>query len=435
MERFLVLREGLGRYTRQQPMLLDPRQTMVKCADSVTEYIKRVADDTGTAVALAHLEGTSFPHDLLPSWIARLGTLTSLRIRDGSVLGVEAASAISECCPNFVDLTCYYYQSSTADEDLAAFFQTLRPNSLRSFQIISQNGIGESALTALNAHAVSLRSLILRSLPPQAMKALNSLPKCTALETLFIENDRHNQVNLKDFSQGMLKEVRAWVSSCKSLRHLSFNHVLNALPIVMDVLSMPDIRLTSLSVVDFIDSFPGTEGERGWAALGSQDRLESLTLSLQDHMRDPSMLGDNLTLLHSILKLKSLTSLNLMQSYVVPDDIRRFAQSLPNLSEFHFTGDIVEDPVLTDFAAFPQLKLLSINAPSMFTFSGLQQFARQLNTLGRRGIRVDILNQYDEMKFTDSQYTSLQNYFSNTLKGRIEITYELPEADLSDLSD
>lgn len=88
---------------------MDTLATIVKCADSITQYIKRLADDTGTAVSLAHLEGTYIPHHILPTWIARLGTLTSLRIRDGSVLSIEAASAISEFCPLFVDLTCYYW--------------------------------------------------------------------------------------------------------------------------------------------------------------------------------------------------------------------------------------------------------------------------------------------------------------------------------------
>ncbi|KAI1085376.1 hypothetical protein F5B20DRAFT_881 [Whalleya microplaca] len=442
MEQFLVLRESYHHYknTRKAAFLpIDFRGTMVKCADSITQYIKQLADDRGTAVALAHLEGTFIPPELMPTWMTRLNTLTSLRIRDGSILGVEAASAISECCPNFVDLTCYYYQSSTADEDLATFFRTLRPNSLRSFQIISQNGIGEQALTALNAHAASLKSLKLGSLPPQAMKSLNSLSGCTALETLAIENDGHQKIDLKVFSQGMLRELSEWVSSCRSLRELSFTHVLNALPVVKEVLSTPGIRLTSLSVEDFLS---GTEVENAttWSVLAFQDRLESLTLGLQDAQVDSLAIPRIPQLGKAICMLKNLTSLNLMQASVDYFHIKAFVDALPNLSELSFGGEFVDDEILGPLSTIRHLKALSINASSRFGWVGLRDFAQNLNSPDHEGIRVDILNQYGEYKFPEDQYNWLQKYFVDTLKGRLEITYfmdpdELHEDDFSDYSD
>ncbi|KAI2623920.1 hypothetical protein GGS26DRAFT_214066 [Hypomontagnella submonticulosa] len=111
MGQFLVPREQYrpNEATSQTPLpLIDYQATMVKCAVSITEYIGNIADVTETAVMLEHLEFTYIPHDILPTMITRLGSLTSLRVRDGSVLGVEAASAISQCCPKFADLTCYY---------------------------------------------------------------------------------------------------------------------------------------------------------------------------------------------------------------------------------------------------------------------------------------------------------------------------------------
>ncbi|KAI0004869.1 hypothetical protein F4779DRAFT_599118 [Xylariaceae sp. FL0662B] len=442
MDQFLVLRDGHhhNKNTRKAALpLIDLRATMVKCADSITGYIHQLAHDTGTAVALAHLEGTLIPPELVPTWITRLNTLTSLRIRDGSILGVEAASAISQCCPNFVDLTCYYYQSSTADEDLAAFFRTLRPSSLRSFQVISQNGIGENALTALNAHAASLKSLKLGSLPPQAMKSLNMLSGCTALEILAIENDGHNKVDLKVFNEGMLQEFSKWIGKCKLLRELSFTHVLNALPVVKEVLGTPGIRLTSLSVEDYLS---GTEAENAatWSLLGSQDRLESLTLGLQDGQVDGLAIGRILPLENSICMLKNLTSLNLMQASVTSLQIDHFVRELPNLSEFSFSGELMDDFDLELLSRLRYLKALSINATSAFEWEGLRNFAQMLNLPHNEGIRVDILNQYGEFKFSDEEYRWLQSYFADKLNGRIEITYfmdpdELHEADFSEFSD
>ncbi|KAI2468599.1 hypothetical protein F4781DRAFT_397782 [Annulohypoxylon bovei var. microspora] len=426
VEQFCVIQDGH----------LDTGATMNKCADSIIQCIKESADSIGAKVALEHLEGTHIPHDILPDWMAKLRSLRSLRIRDGSVLGLEAATAISQYCPNFTDLTCYYYISSDADEDLATFFHTLRPNSLQSFEVISKNEIGPNALTALNSHATSLRSLSLRSISLQAKKALDQLSSCTALETLVIENSNFfNNADLEDFGNDVLKGVIAWISNCKSLRDLSLR-ILNALAIVKGVLMSPDIHLTSLSVVDF-QSLPDEVDDVAWAALGSQDLLESFTLGLLDGDISGLVINSKSTLVDSICRLKNLASLNLMLSYVTSSVVRRFATSLPKLFEFSFSGDMMNDSILDPLSKLYQLKILSINALSAFSFDKLYEFAVELNTPDRMGIRVDILNQLGELKFEDSDYAQLQQFFVDTLQGRIEMTYymdpdELHETDFSD---
>ncbi|KAI1777989.1 hypothetical protein F4818DRAFT_456953 [Hypoxylon cercidicola] len=452
MQRLLVL--------SAKPRRIDVKATMIKCADSITAYIERFANETETSAALSHLEGVHFPYNLLPDWISRLGSLTSLRIRDGSVLGVEAASAISACCPNFVDLTCYYCmceyllfqvaillpssmnQSSSADEDLAAFFQTLRPNSLQSFEVISQNGIGEQALTALTTHATSLRSLILGSLPPAGMTALNSLASCTSLEKLSIENDPHN-LRIMTGMDGLLNEISAWISSCKSLRDLSFNHFFNVLPVVKDVLAAPDIHLQSLSIEDFSCylSADGTSiGEATWVALGTQDRLESLTLGLQNGSIDHFLIRQGSSLANSIMSLQNLVSLNLMQVHVELPVIRLLPAALPSLAEFSFSGDNVDDSILDPLSTLSHLKLLSINAPSSFTYFGLLEFIRKLATPKREGMRIDILYQHGHLSFGTEEIATLGDVMRVELKGRIDITYtsypdELHEEDFSEYSD
>ncbi|KAI1497773.1 hypothetical protein F5X99DRAFT_395762 [Biscogniauxia marginata] len=427
MKEFLVLKDGL-RLTDATPSApfvpIDIGKTMIKCADSITRYIKDSADDNEKAVALAHLEGYFIPHDILPGWITRLGTLTSLRLRDGSVLGVEAASALSECCPNFSDLTCYYYRSGTADEDMALFFQTLRPNSLQRFEVISKNDIGEKTLTALNVHAESLKTLILGSLSPLAMKSLNLLPKCTALECLVIENDSHHKVQLEAFSDGLLKEIATWIGNCKSLRELTFNHVQDALCILKDVLSTPDIRLASLDVKDF-RSTSDEVTTATWTALGLQASLESLTLEEESALMDGFILESQRPLADSICQLTNLAYLNLMQAHVSVAEIRQFSEVLPRLEDFAFGGELPDDSVLEPLSKFPVLKVLSINASSMFTWEGLQAFAQRLNSPGHLGIKVEIMCQFGETKFSDEQEKWLEEYFASTLDGRISITYPL----------
>ncbi|KAI2631070.1 hypothetical protein GGR54DRAFT_635673 [Hypoxylon sp. NC1633] len=429
---------------------VDINTFIVKCTDSITEYIKRLADDNGTTVALEHLEGSNIPYNLLPTWIGRLEMLTSLRIRDGSVVGIEAARAIAECCPNFMDLTCYYCmslpfplmsllsypyriflwkivledQSSTADEDLATFFHTIRPNSLRSFQIISQNGIGASALTALNStQAKSLRSLILGNLSHQAMRALNLLSSCTSLETLRLENDLYNRINLEDCGGELLSQVSAWMCSCKSLRNLNFCHVRNALTLAKDIMSVPEIRLTSLSMIDFIYG-DVDEDSKTWSALSSQTDLESLTLGLPFSLPALGLHFERYpTLGNSICQLKNLTSLNLMHAYVTASCVQDFAGALPKLSEFLFSGDIMDDTTLECLAGSSKLKMLSINATTNFSYSGIRKFASSFDAPDRRGLRVDLLNQACQLKLTDAEHSDLQHFFRNQLKGQIDINY------------
>ncbi len=442
MEQFLVLMEGItpSRKTRGARISrIHAEKTMVKCADSVTSFIKQLADDTETAVALAHLELYNLPIDLLPTWISRLGTLKSLRIRDGSILGVEAGSAISQCCPHFDDLTLYWLEGPTVDEDLAAFFQTIRPNSLRSFEIMSQNRIGENTLTALNAHASSLKFLKLGTLSAQAMKCLNVLVGCTALEVLEIENEGSSQVDLRAFSEGMLKEITAWIRSCESLRELSFRGVQDALLIIKDVLASPDIRLSSLDI-QFLRQCNDQDSAATWAALGLQDSLESFTLGAQLDLQDMFVIAEHPSLVDSICQLKNLKSLNLKQTFAHPYEIHRLVRSLPNLVDFSFGGEVVDDTILESLAALPHLTTVGISALSTFTWKGLQDFSRRLDLAGRHGFQCDILGQLGEAKLAEDQQNWLQDFFASNLQGRFDIVYymdpdELHEDDFSDLSD
>ncbi|KAK7751776.1 hypothetical protein SLS62_006262 [Diatrype stigma] len=442
MEPFLVLLEGTtpSRKTRGARISrIHAEKTMVKCADSVTSYIKKLADDTETAVALAHLEFYNVPIDLLPTWISRLGTLTSLRIRDGSILGAEAGSAISQYCPHFDDLTLYWLEGPTVDEDMAAFFRTLRPNSLRSFEIMSQNRIGEETLTALNTHASSLKCLKLGTLSAQAMKCLNVLPSCTALEILEIENEGGSQVDLRAFSEQMLKEVTAWIQSCKSLRELSFRGVQDALLIVKDVLTSPDIHLTSLDI-QFLRQFNDQDSAATWAALEMQDSLESLTLGAKLDQQDMFVLAEYPPLAESICRLKNLKSLNLKQTFAQAFEIHQFARSLPNLVDFSFGGELMDDTILTSLAALPHLMAVGINAQSAFTWPGLRNFAHKLELARRYGFQCEILGQLGDAKFSADQQNWLQDFFATALYGRFDVGYymdpdELHEDDFSDLSD
>ncbi|KAK7924089.1 hypothetical protein PG985_006143 [Apiospora marii] len=428
MDAFLVLREDQPTRKLSRRKLIgnvDSQKTILKCGDAITKYIKDVADEVEKSVALAHVESNYIPVDLLPSWVARLGTLTSLRIQDGSALGVEAASAIHECCPNFSELTCLSFSKPTADEDMAVFLQTLKPNSLKRFEVMSMNGLSEKSLTALNAHAETLRHLNLSSLSAEAMRCLNMLPGCRYLESLSIENYRYDQIDLRTFSEGLLKEITNWIQSCKSLTSLTFSFVRDSLLIVKDVLLTDDIKLNSLSLQNFASQ--GMEEDTStWEALGHQTSLETLTLGNQDGSMDGLVVDDTTPLAGVICTLRGLKTLNLIQSFVQQNEIRQFVKALPALVDLKFGGENMDDTILDTLVGLSYLKYLDINATSYFTFEGLKDFALQLGAHPgqHRGVRVEILMQSGGLKLSDEQQVWLSEYFSTVLEGIMSINYD-----------
>ncbi|KAH8157723.1 hypothetical protein CIB48_g10528 [Xylaria polymorpha] len=385
-----------------------------RCADSITQYVQKIADINGTSIALTHLEAAIFPPDTLPTWIRRLGALRSLQLQEASVLGLEAASAISESCPQFSELTCFHCWGETAAQDMAAFFLALRPNSLQRFEVLSRNSLGEVTLTALGSHAESLRVLHLRSLLQSTIKGLPLLSECTALESLVIETEVTDRSGLIAFSQQELAQVAKWISSCKKIARTQFQ---------------PSSRYST-------DTERKTTSAT-WGALGQQDQLETLTIASQDSFLDGLVLSHHPELMDSICRLSKLVNLNLMQAWVSCADICRIATALPCLEELSFGGELIDEEVLKHLSKLPKLVLLSINATTCFTFDDLMGFAQMLDQVTNRGIKVDLLNQLYEVKLTEEAETILNQYFAEYLNGRIAISYpddpeELHEADFSD---
>lgn len=440
-EQFLALRENqqLKKKTRNQPMpFIDFQSTMIRCGELVTQRIQQLAEQTSTAVALTHLEGIQIPANILPTWIIRLPSLVSLQLQDGSVLNAEAASAIHEFCPRFGELSCLSCPGEGIDDNMACFLRGLKPNTLRRFEMISYNELGERSLTALNAHAESLRVLRLSSLSADAMRSLNALPSCTALESLNIENRRQDQVDLATGSEALLKEITTWIRSCKNLQELTLSDLHDAIPILKDVLSTPDIQLNTLDVQGF--SSHGEADCEAWAALGLQESLESLTIGGLDGMVDGLIVHESPPLADSICKLTGLKSLNLTRAFVRTIELRKMVMALPGLTDLSFGGDWIDDQILESISRLGNLKALLVNAFSVFTYGGLQEFARKLDPEGNRGITVDINNQLGNWKLDPSDENSLSEYFSAKLGGKIEIGLfndpdEVHESDFSVTSD
>ncbi|KAK9781602.1 hypothetical protein SCAR479_01473 [Seiridium cardinale] len=421
LKQFLVFRGNQKfKKTRNHVMpVFDFQQSMIEAGEAISAYVKQVADQTETSVALVHLEASMIPADILPIWLARLPSLQSLQLQDGSALTAEAASAIAKWCPKFSEFRCFLCQGSGVDENVASFLQNLRPNTLQCFEVISYNDIGEQTLTALNAHAESLQTLTLGSLPGDVMSSLNALPACTALESISLESQRHNPCDLAG-NEKVLKEIVAWIGGCKNLRSLTLTNIRDSLLITKDVLNSPDVHLHTLDLQGF--SSHGEEVDAAaWTALARQDSLEDLTIGGLDGMPDALIVHETPALNESICQLGGLRVLDLRRASVRAIELRRMIMALPRLTSLGFGGDWIDDQILESIGTLQHLKTLLVNALSIFTFDALKSFAERLDFERQRGIVVEINNQLGNYKFNAHQEAWFFEHFTTKLEGRMDI--------------
>jgi hypothetical protein len=74
---------------------------VVEVANLVTERIRTSASQEDKRVGITSLEGFYLPTSNLPRWVSSLSSLTSLSVRDGSVLNSDVAGALRANCPAF----------------------------------------------------------------------------------------------------------------------------------------------------------------------------------------------------------------------------------------------------------------------------------------------------------------------------------------------
>jgi hypothetical protein len=424
--------------------VMDIDGIIIAVADKLTAFIKQAADQEDKTVTLASLEGYHLPSASLPTWVSRLSLLTSLTVRDGSVLNADVSLAIRANCPHFKEVVCHYCIGSDVDSQLAAFFSGLAPDSLESFTVMSSNSIREKTFKALKGHSESLRGLGLCLEQPAALSALNLLSDCKNLKWLTIEaTGSARSLDWEREKKQEFLEVLSWLRGCLSLTSLDLVHVPNSSSILSQVLQVPEIKLKSLDV-----KLQDTD-ERFYSALGSQTSLESLVVRTNDELVD--IAGPrHAQFVSSICSCTKLRKLDLMNEVLTLEDVYNIMESLRVLDDFSFDGELIDDDFLPPLANIAYLRTLNINALSNFSFAGLLNFVNDLASLDESsvsgdshgshphdGVRIYIMRQVGEHKFSDQEERLLTVETDRRLGGRIEITYEgdpdeLHESDFSD---
>lgn len=415
--------------TRRNRPRLDLQGIINKVGDAVTLFVKEAADRDNRAVALTHLEGQSIPLDVLPNWTSRLATLMSLHIQDGSVIGEQVAQSIRDNCPKFRELRCFYCNGPTVDEDLAAFFRTIPPNSLEVFSVSSQNHMGKEALAALSLHSSSLKRLGLSGLQSSAFEHLGSLRECVSLESLELEANRGTAADWESTFSESFADTVAWLSACASMTSLKLWHVECAASLLKIILKAPKLRLTSLDL-NLLDA-----NDELYASLGKQVALEGFYLRSNDVLLDAAS-PQHTQFVQSVCKLENLRVLDIMQTTITDNDLDSLAVALTNLEELSFDGEGMGDPILSSILLMQKLKNININASTNFTVEGLLQF---INTVGEMhefncGLSLSIMNQSLDAQIFPEEEQFLSNQAHVTFGGRIEISHpeEEHESDFSD---
>lgn len=411
-----------GAVTRRAKGRRDIGAVVNMVGDKVTEFVKEAADKEDKVVALASLEGYSLPRAYLATWVSRLSLLTSLTLRDGSVLGPEVAEAISQNCPSFRELVCHWCLGVSVDKNLAAFFRGLPPNSVESFSLISLNDIGEKTFQALDHHSGSLRELALSCIRHTDWRSLNALANCTGLVSLALEAYRGAPpVNWETDNRQSFLEVVAWLKQCTALKKLDMDEVPSATSILAEVLKSPGVCLRSLKLklVDSNDAF--------YASLGHQVWLRSLSLRTNDELLDfPTPI--HAQLVDSICSCAALVELDLITVQLTFKDLLKFRNSLDHLEDLSFDGELLGDAVLLALARMDNLKTVNINALSTFTFQGILECIETLREsqehsgASHEGFRLYIMSQNGTDKFSDEEEVMLATEL-DTLGGRLDIQY------------
>lgn len=168
----------------------------------------------------------------------------------------------------------YTWISDDNDHKFAQFLSSMRPNSLKSLQTISNIRAGAESFVALNHHGTSLEDLRLAT-TDEVLPHLALLQGCTALRSLRID-DTNGNVDLETSQNDVFLELIAWLRKCESLQRLSLFNCQFGAGMITPVLLEHKIKLSSLEIDSYALKFHNNFHQ---ALIHQQSSLRHLSLS------------------------------------------------------------------------------------------------------------------------------------------------------------
>ncbi|KAF2872174.1 hypothetical protein BDV95DRAFT_492405, partial [Massariosphaeria phaeospora] len=199
---------------------------------------------------LESISGNLLSHALV-TWTPRLPRLLSLELYDGRPLEDELVhAALREHCPQFSSLMIYSWHAEDRDHKFSKFIGALKPNSLKTLDIIGDINLAAESFLALTTHGESLKDLSF-CVSSESLPHISLLRGCTALESLRIE-DAHGTTNLEATQNDIFLETIDWLKNCEDLRSLSFTRLQSAASIATPLLLQDNIKLRKLEIDSYL---------------------------------------------------------------------------------------------------------------------------------------------------------------------------------------
>lgn len=419
--------------TRRKRAHMDIDRIIIDVTSQVTDFIKKSATEEDKTVGLTALEGYYLPTASLPGWVSSLSLLTSLTVRDGSVLNSEVSEAIRKNCPQFKELMCFFCKGDGVDQDMAGFLNGLAPNTLETFTIMSHNATGAKTYAALGRHSSSLRLLSLSV--EDAVADLPLLSDCTNIVDLSLAVSRTFEPGWEHSHKQEVGKIASWLQQCTALKALCVSDLPATPTILAEVLKNPKIKLRDLDVT-IQTSYEDTTGFS--AALETQTGLLGFTFRSNDGCFGGA------EFVHAVCQCTKLRELDIITQMLTPAEFMKLTRTLTDLEEFGFDIDY-EEPIgnecTSSIADMHKLKTLNINATTNFTYPGLLWLLERLDKDppgSHRGLSISVMRQSGTEKFSKADERKLNDEIDKRFGGKIDITYdrddpdELNESDFSD---
>ncbi|KAL4944581.1 hypothetical protein BDV06DRAFT_186846 [Aspergillus oleicola] len=361
---------------------------------------------------------------VLNAWIESSPQLQSLTLWSGAALSQKAGEKIREHCPEFRQLRIYFWQNKppgNAEEEAEELFNTLRPNSLEYFEVLSFSHLGPKSIKALSTQQASLTELKLTSLTIETIRELPSLTALPKLEVLSLTDSSPTTWNEGFYET--LSKVAEWIRSCTKLKRLELRKFMHDGPLLNQALSTDDLHLTSLSFAGY--KLSENHGFR--EALASHDSLQYLYLR-GEGSSDPRHNDALVTSLSPLTKLREL-ELKDVSDWFTMDQVQMLTPSLPELERLWISGEAFNDSIWPAFSCLPNLKSLAIYALSNFSADEIMNFISQLGD-GNKGLNLSVLNATSGVSFPEYAQGMIREVLGEKVDGTFD--FGLAQEEFSD---
>ncbi|MCJ1424938.1 hypothetical protein MMC29_002826 [Sticta canariensis] len=324
----------------------------------------------------------------LSRWIPRLPQLKHLKsYLDTSIDG--NGILIQLHCPLFKGLEIDHWNGSNPDQRLAAFLNELRPQSLESFKMVSDQKFGSTFQALSCRHGKSLVELELHKLTPSSMRELSLLKGCSNLVSLSLAEMEERYTGLETSHSDAFHETVTWLKECTKLRSLACTGFVSAPELVTLILSENTIHLTSLEYQGSVRLHDQGVHPEFYQALANQTNLNRLWL-------DGDLVWNALDaegLLKSLSKLVNLTDLRLGEVSASFDDehIVQLVSSLPKLEFCSMSGYGLTDAIWSEFGSLKSLRKLELDALTSCSGHGILRFIEKLGP-GNKSLVLSVTN-------------------------------------------